>query len=333
MMAGRFGRPKSSAGRPESRTESRAGERPKTGGGKRPKTGGKRPKTGGGERPKTGSGDRPKSVIEQRMEGRIEALQEERERKKKEKEEKESEPSASCGMKMKALWMLFKMSFLPKVFIIVGAVLLTFGIGMLIMGYATDKFAMGKTLGLALAGGGLIALVIGLLAMKSASAEKHKVQDKNQDDIEKAKHGYTDDKNHNDKFSNGANILRLENEDSDRGFNSDNDQYNKSVKKSTGRRKSKDTYTALEGNDIPMVTVNRPRTLPPLAAKEEKKKSIKKKKKKKQHMEEIGPDGTYTLEDDDNEVPFTISGNDDDVLRTSRKSVEFSDYNARYQLE
>lgn len=227
------------------------------------------------------------------MQERIDHMNEARAQKE---QETANEPDIDCSTRLKALWMMFSSSFLAKAFIVVGGVVCIFGIVMLIIGFATDSFNGGKTIGPVLAGVGLIILIIGLLAIRSAYVSQRKVAQG--EDPEKATGQNKTQKNEavpNGKANadNNVNIMRLD-EHSDKGSDSDVDTASKPI--STSRMEKKGSISARSDHGIPLVSTARPRTLPPLQRPEKPPAAKKKKKTKTPRRNSTVSEGNYTGE-------------------------------------
>ena len=321
MMAGRMGRtrprsslqrPGSSAGRPESRAATRAESRAG------------RPQSRMGPRPLSSIGDRPPSravrpesrmtrqdsslhnerpyTAKDRMQERIDRRNEER---AQEQMEKENEPDIDCSTKLKALWMLFSSSLLTKAFIVVGGVVFVFGITMLIIGFATDKFNDGQTVGPVLACVGIIIFIIGLLGFRAAKMDQRKVAhqqdpETGQNEGDKEKNGVLpNEKTNQTKDDKIQSVVFAD--DSDRGSDSDVDVASKPIVHS--KLEKKNSFSSRSNQDIPLVGVARPRTLPPLQMPSKPPPGTKKKKKTKTPRKE-----SLVLGNNSDELPTISSG-------------------------
>ena len=378
MMAGRMGRtrprsslqnrPGSSAGRPESRAASRAESRAG------------RPQSRIGPRPRSSIGERPESRLNRtesrprltrqdsalyerpstahgRMGERIDILNETRAQQQK---VKENEQDVDCSTKLKALWLLFSGSILPKAFVVVGGVVFLFGIVMTAIGFATDSFNAGQTVGPALAGVGLILLIIGLLGFKTAHTSENKVGQ--EQDVEKGKSQNEKITSVNEKSTsrneksisqnektngilpsektNGEKLQKFAiTEDSDNGSDSDVDIASKPFSKS--KFDKKDSLSARSDQDIPVVGAARPRTLPPLQMPSKPAGQKKKKKSKtprKNSSVRCGANNTGYISTVSSGYSYGISGvspgygndktygsdNDDDDWTSSYRSKTFN---------
>ena len=296
MMAGRMGRtrprsslqrPGSSAGRPESRAASRAGRpqsrmgpRPQSSIGDRPPSRAVRPESRMTRQDSSLHNGRPHTAKADRMQERIERRNEEREQ---EQMEKENELDIDCATKLKALWMLFSSSLLTKAFVVVGGVVFVFGITMLIIGFATDKFNDGQTVGPVLACVGICIFIIGLLGFRSAKMDQRKVahqQDPETGNKEsEKKNGVLPNEKTNQTKDDKIQSVIVAADDSDKGSDSDVDVASKPIVHSKPEKKN--SFSNRSNQDIPLVGVARPRTLPPLQMPSKPPPGTKKKKKTK----------------------------------------------------
>ena len=188
--------------------------------------------------------------------------------------EKENEPDVDCSMRLKALWMVFSLSLLPKAFIVVGSVVFIFGIAMLIVGFATDSFNDGQTVGPALAAVGIVILVIGILGFRTAKTSQRKVTQERDPEQglnkkDKEENGIFSKPNKNEK----TNQTKLDNkipdvltiDHNDKESDSDVDIDSKPIARESKTEKKKSiSGLSNQDTDIPVVGVARPRTLPPL---------------------------------------------------------------------
>ena len=232
--------------------------------------------------------------------------------------EKENELDIDCSTKLKALWMLFSSSLLTKAFIVVGGVVFVFGITMLIIGFATDKFNDGQTVGPVLACAGIIIFIIGLLGFRTAKTDQRKIAhqqdpETGQNESDKEKNGVipngkinqTKDNKISNEKTNQTKDDKIQSvifaDDSDRGSDSDVDLASKPIVHS--KLEKKNSLSSRSNQDIPLVGVARPRTLPPLQMPSKPPPSTKKKKKTKTPRKE-----SLVLGNNSDELPTISSG-------------------------
>ena len=141
-------------GRPESRVGGRAESRAD-----RSASRVGRPASSAGYRPESRLHDRP-MTSKGRMQERIDNINETRAQKE---QEMTNEPDVHCSTKAKVIWMMFYTSSLPKAFTIVGSMIVVFSVVMTIIGFVTDSFPDGKTVGPVLGILGIIALLTGII--------------------------------------------------------------------------------------------------------------------------------------------------------------------------
>ncbi len=241
----RLERQRSSVGEP-SRAESRLERQRSSLGGERPES-----RLQGEQRPRT---------ARERMQERLQSIHE---KKAEQEQQKSSEPDVDCCTKVKAVWMLFSTSVLPKVFVIVGVVMFLFGIVMIAIGFATDSFNRGKTAGPILAGVGLLLLLVGVLGLCSSFSHQRKVGQEPDEETQEAKtcgHETTHDR-----------VNEME------PFEIPDSEKAKETSKPFRSSSRLERNSTDQGQEVPELFPTRPRTLPPLNL-DHKPRAAKKKK-------------------------------------------------------